>query len=84
MFLNRTHRVNLSLEDEELKHLQFYISTDVLVQYGGPSGKQSLFLPDETPGVVTTVGPDWLKVSFLCVAVVSRTVLLSRPVAAVR
>jgi hypothetical protein len=64
MFLNRTHRVNLSLDDEELKHLQFYISTDVLVQYDGPSGKQSLFLPDETPGVVTAVGPDWLKVSF--------------------
>jgi hypothetical protein len=64
MFLNRTHRVNLSLADEELKHLQFYISTNVLVQYDGPSGKQSILLPEETPGVVTAVGPDWLKVSF--------------------
>jgi hypothetical protein len=64
MFLNRTHRVNLSLEDEELKNLQFYISTSVLVQYDGPSGQQSILLPEETPGVVTAVGPDWLKVSF--------------------
>jgi hypothetical protein len=63
-FLNRPHRVNLSLADEELKQLQFYISTKVLVQYDGPSGKQSIFLPDNTPGVVTAVGPDWLKVSF--------------------
>jgi hypothetical protein len=30
-FLNRTHRVNLSLEDEELKQVQFYLSTSVLV-----------------------------------------------------
>jgi hypothetical protein len=64
LFLNRTHRVNLSLADEELKNLQFYISTNVLMQYDGPSGKQSIFLPEETPGVVTAVGPDWLKVSF--------------------
>ena len=64
MFLHRTYRVNLSLEDEELKQLQFYISTNVLVQYDGPSGQQSIFLPDNTPGVVTAVGPDWLKVSF--------------------
>jgi hypothetical protein len=63
-FLNQAHRVNLSLNDEELKQLQFYLSTNVLVQYDGPSGKQSLFLPDETPGVVTAVGPDWLRVSF--------------------
>ena len=64
MFLNRTYRENLSLQDEELKTLQFYISTNVLVQYESPSGKQSLLLPEETPGVVTAVGPDWLKVSF--------------------
>jgi hypothetical protein len=64
MFLNRTHRLNLSLADEELKNLQFYISTNVLLQYNGPSGKQSIFLQEETPGVVTAVGPDWLKVSF--------------------
>jgi hypothetical protein len=63
-FLNRTHRVNLSLEDEELKQVQFYLSTKVLVQYDGPSGQQSIFLPDNTPGVVTAVGPDWLQVSF--------------------
>ena len=62
-FLNQT-RLNLSLEDEELKHLQFYISTNVLVQYDGPAGKQSILLPQETPGVVTAVGPDWLRVSF--------------------
>jgi hypothetical protein len=64
MFLNRTYRANLSLEDEELKALQFYISTNVLMQYESPSGKQSILLPEDTPGVVTAVGPDWLKVSF--------------------
>ena len=64
VFLNRTYRQNLSLEDEELKHLQFYISTNVLVQYDGPLGKKSMLLQEETPGVVTAVGPDWLKVSF--------------------
>jgi hypothetical protein len=64
VFLNRTYRQNLSLEDEELKNLQFYISTNVLVQYDGPLGKKSMLLQEETPGVVTAVGPDWLKVSF--------------------
>ena len=64
VFLNQTYRQNLSLEDEELKHLQFYISTNVLVQYDGPLGKKSILLQEKTPGVVTAVGPDWLKVSF--------------------
>ena len=64
VFLDQTYRKNLSLEAEELKNLQFYISTNVLLQYDGPSGKQSIFLQEETPGVVTAVGPDWLKVSF--------------------
>jgi len=64
VFLNQTNRQNLNLEDEELKHLQFYISTNVLVQYDGPLGKKSILLQEATPGVVTAVGPDWLKVSF--------------------
>jgi hypothetical protein len=63
-FLNQAHRVNLSLDDEELKQLQFYLSTNVLVHYDGPSGTQALFFPGETPGVVTAMGPDWLQVSF--------------------
>ena len=62
-FLNQT-RVNLSLDDEELKQLPFYTSTNVLVHYDGPSGTQALFFPAETPGVVTAVGPDWLQVRF--------------------
>jgi hypothetical protein len=62
-FLNQT-RVDLSLDDEELKRLPFYTSTDVLVHYDGPSGPQSLFFPAETPGVATAVGPDWLRVRF--------------------
>ena len=64
VFLNQTNRQNLNLEDKELKHLQFYISTNVLVQYDGPLGKKSILLQEATPGVVTAVGPDWLKVSF--------------------
>ena len=34
------------------------------MQYDGPLGKKSILLQEETPGVVTAVGPDWLKVSF--------------------
>jgi hypothetical protein len=62
-FLNQT-RLNLSLEDAELQQVPFYLSTNVLVQYDGPSGQHSIFLPGETPGVVTAVGPDWLQVNF--------------------
>ena len=64
IFLNRTYRENLSLEEQELKTLQFFISTSVYVQYDSPTGKKTILLPEETPGVVTSVGPDWLKVSF--------------------
>ena len=64
IFLNRTYRENLSLEDKELMSLQFFISTSVFVQYDSPTGKKTMLLPEETPGVVTSVGPDWLKVSF--------------------
>src|SRR5215813_63000 len=64
VFLDRTYRQNLSLEDAELTNLQFYISTNVLLQYDGPAGKKSIFLQEETPGVGTAVGPNWLKVSF--------------------
>ena len=64
IFLNRTYRENLSLEDQELKSLQFFISTSVYVQHDSPTGKKTILLPEETPGVVTSVGPDWLKVSF--------------------
>ena len=64
VFLNRTHRENFSLVEDELLNLQVFISTSILVQYESPTGKQSMLLPKWTPGVVTAVGPDWLKVSF--------------------
>ena len=56
--------MNLSLDDEELTQVPLYVSTTVLLQYDGPSGQQTIVLPDNTPGVVTAVGPDWLQMSF--------------------
>jgi hypothetical protein len=64
MFLNQAYRQTLSLDEQELKSLQFFISTNVYVQYDGPEGKKTILLPEQTPGVVTSSGPDWLKLSF--------------------
>jgi hypothetical protein len=64
IFLNQAYRQDLSLNDEELKSLQFFISTNVYVQYDSPEGKKTILLREQTPGVATSSGPDWLKVSF--------------------
>jgi hypothetical protein len=63
-FQNTSHRQIYSLNLEDLEKLQFYISTDVVAQYQDASGTKSLLVPRLTPGVVTSAGPDWLKVSF--------------------
>jgi len=63
-FLHTAHRQNYSLTAQELRGLRFYISTTVLAQYEGATGKKSVKMSQGTLGVVTDVGPDWLTVSF--------------------
>ena len=63
-FQNNSHRQVYSLNEEDLKKLQFYISRDVVAQYQDATGTKSLLLSRLTPGVVAAAGPDWIKVSF--------------------
>ena len=63
-FQNISHRQTYSLNLEDLKKVQFYISSDVVAQYQDATGTKSLLLPRLTPGVATGAGPNWIKVSF--------------------
>jgi hypothetical protein len=63
-FLNNTHRQAYSLTEEDLKKVQFYVSTEVMAQVKDPGATQSFLVPGMTPGVVTAAGPNWIKVSF--------------------
>jgi hypothetical protein len=67
-FMHKWHRENYAIEDEELKTVQFYISTEVLAKSLAPeregTAESIVILPEETPGVVTEAGPGWLRVSF--------------------
>jgi hypothetical protein len=63
-FLNNSHRQIYSLNEEDLKKVQFYVSTDVVAQVQDPMATQSFLVPRLTPGVVTAAGPNWIKVSF--------------------
>jgi hypothetical protein len=63
-FLNNSHRQIYSLNEEDLKKVQFYVSTDVVAQVHDTTATQSFMVPKLTPGVVTAAGPNWLKVSF--------------------
>lgn len=58
------YRHNYSFQAQELMGLQFYNSHEILVRYPDAAGPRSLLLAQGTPGVVTAVGPTWLKVSF--------------------
>jgi hypothetical protein len=63
-FQNTSHRQTYSLNLEELKKVQFYISSDVVAQYQDATGTKSLLLNRFTPGVATDAGANWIKVSF--------------------
>ena len=69
-FSHRYHRLKYRLTDEEIKGLQFYISSDVLAQTTSPSegdtptGTGVILVPKDTPGVATDVGSDRIKVTF--------------------
>ncbi len=69
-FSHEFHRVEYRLTDSELKGLQFFISTEVLAQTESPAerntptGNSVILVKRGTPGVVTEIGPNWLRVSF--------------------
>jgi hypothetical protein len=69
-FLHTSYRTRYLITDPEFKKLQFYVSTEILVQgqsfrTGHPgSGTQVIVVRKGTPGVVTEVGSYWLRVSF--------------------
>ncbi len=63
-FLNNSHRQIYSLNEEDLRRVQFYVSTDVVAQVHETTATQSFVVPKLTPGVVTAAGPNWIKVSF--------------------
>jgi hypothetical protein len=63
-FQNNSHRRTYSLELQDLKDLQFFVSSDVVAQYQDAAGTKSLLLAALTPGIATGAGPNWIKVSF--------------------
>jgi hypothetical protein len=63
-FQNTTHRQVYSLDEGDLRKVQFYISTDVVAQHQDAQGTKAFLVPRMTPGVVTAAGPNWIKVSF--------------------
>jgi hypothetical protein len=63
-FQNITHRQVYSLDEGDLKKVQFYISTDVVAQHQDGKGTKAFLVPRMTPGVVTAAGPNWIKLSF--------------------
>ena len=64
VFQNNSHRQVHSLKLEDLQKVQFYLSRDVVAQHQDASGMKSLLLPGLTPGVATSEGPTWIRVSF--------------------
>ena len=70
IFSHQFHRERYRLTDEEIKGLQFFASSQVLAQTESadvietPTGGNVILVKRETPGVVTEVGPNWIRVSF--------------------
>jgi hypothetical protein len=64
-FYHQGHRKAYAIEDAELKRLQFYVSTKVVVHDLNAQGAQSVILVEEgTPGVVVASGSNWIRVRF--------------------
>lgn len=62
-FQHHYHRQDLSFNEEDLKQLQFYISTDIVARYKDATGTKSVLVTGMTPVVVTGAGPNWVKVN---------------------
>lgn len=68
-FMHVRHRVNYSLEAQELERARFYISTRVLARVVSDPALRGeaagvIIVPEGTLGQVLEVGPHWLRVSF--------------------
>jgi hypothetical protein len=68
-FLHTSVRETYLMQPEELKELQFYISENILAQNeerltGATEAGDVVVVASGTRGVVTEVGPNWLRVSF--------------------
>jgi hypothetical protein len=69
IFLHKGHREAYAIQPEEMKDLQFYLSTSILAQERSSSHQavtpESVVRVEEgTPGLATGAGPDWIRVSF--------------------
>lgn len=62
-FQHNYHRQDYSFNEEDLKQLQFYISTDIVARYKDATGTKSVLVTGMTPVVVTGAGPNWVKVN---------------------
>ncbi len=67
-FLHDSHRMNYALQPDEIRGSQFYISSEILARNLDPATVDKpegvIVVPVGTPGGVTEVGDDWLRVSF--------------------
>jgi hypothetical protein len=67
--LHRAHREYFALQPAELERARYFVSDRIVAHelvdgVEGAKPSQVLVLETETPGIVTDVGPDWLRVSF--------------------
>ena len=62
-FQHNYHRQDYSFNEQDLKQLQFYISTDIVARYKDATGTKSVLVTGMTPVVVTGAGPNWVKVN---------------------
>ncbi len=69
-FYHRFHRLKYRLTNEEIKGLQFYLSSELLARTKSPpdvtvpTASGVIIVPRDTPGVATHVGRDWIKIMF--------------------
>jgi hypothetical protein len=59
-FRHQADRTDYAMTEQELKNLQFYLSTAALIKQDGVPMR----IERGTPGLATEVGPNWLRVSF--------------------
>lgn len=64
-FYHHGHRQAYAIDEAELQHLQFFVSTKVVAHDLGAQGPGSVILVEEgTPGVAVAAGPNWIRVRF--------------------
>ncbi len=67
---SHVQRMRYSISDREIQSLQFYLSGEVLVRVRSGSGdsvtegQETIIAPQNTPGIATEVGSNWIRVTF--------------------